>query len=325
MAPLRLASILSFVCHISLVIAIRKGDLPHPSDPFADPKHDPYNPLKYIASNALTAVAFALMLLVAILQSWCVWKYGAKWMLSMVIGAYTFAFGLGTRFALHVHPESQGWYITEYLFVVLSPCAFIAADYVLLGRLASHLASAEYLLVSPRKITIVFVSSDITTFLIQAVGGSLSVSANAPARALAGSRIFLAGLAAQLLSFFVFTFIYLLFLYKVYRHAPHVWAKDQPEAWCRDWRTLACVLITSCVGILIRSGFRVVELSEGFQGRLASSEAFFYGLDTLPLLIATSIYVPFWPGRFIVESSLLKVPTPEVLKESTGNDLEKIQ
>ena len=31
-----------------------------PSDPytFADPKHDPLNPLKYIASNTLTGLAF---------------------------------------------------------------------------------------------------------------------------------------------------------------------------------------------------------------------------------------------------------------------------
>jgi len=49
----------------------------------------------------------------------------------------------------------------------------------------------------------------------------------------------------------------------------------------------------------VRSGFRVVELSEGFQGRLATSEAFFYGLDTLPLFVGISIYIPFWPGRFI--------------------------
>ncbi len=27
-------------------------------DPFVDPAHDPYNPLKYIASNTLTAISF---------------------------------------------------------------------------------------------------------------------------------------------------------------------------------------------------------------------------------------------------------------------------
>ena len=32
---------------------------------------------------------------------------------------------------------------------------------------------------------------------------------------------------------------------------------------------------------------------------MSRSEGLFYGLDTLPLFIATSVYVPFWPGRFI--------------------------
>ena len=29
-----------------------------PANPFLDPKNDPYNPLRYIASNTLTAIAF---------------------------------------------------------------------------------------------------------------------------------------------------------------------------------------------------------------------------------------------------------------------------
>ncbi|KAF8897589.1 RTA1 like protein-domain-containing protein [Infundibulicybe gibba] len=273
---------------------------PHPANPFLDPKHDPYNPLKYIASNALTAVAFSLILLVALIQSWFVKKWGAKWMLSMVIGAYTFALGLGVRFGLALHPESKGLYIVEYLFVVLSPCAFIAADYVLLGRLARHLNCDQYLLVSPRRITIVFISSDITTFLIQAAGDPyLFLQMHRTVLWPGPECVFLTGLAVQLLSFSVFTGIYLVFLYRVYTREPIIWIKDQAGSWYADWRTLAAALALSCLGILIRSGFRVVELSEGFQGRLTTSEAFFYGLDTLPLFIAISIYIPFWPGRFI--------------------------
>lgn len=83
-------------------------------------------------------------------------------------------------------PESKGLYIGEYLLVVLSvrlpilpsfvpfslyiprqPCAFIAADYILLGRLARHLNMDQHLLVKPRFITRIFIASDVTTFLIQ--------------------------------------------------------------------------------------------------------------------------------------------------------------
>lgn len=270
----------------------------HP-DPFVDPKHDPYNPLKYIASNTLTGIAFSLVVIVGIIQTWCIRKWGSKWMMPMTIGAYTFALGIALRFGLHKDPQAKNLYIMEYMFVVLSPCAFIAADYVLLGRLARHLDADQHLLVSSRRITIVFITSDISTFLIQAIGGAMTASANNQSTAITGSRVFLAGLVAQLMSFFSFWCIYIIFLLRIYRHNPEKWGQDRQKPWYKSWLALAAALNISCIGILIRSGFRVVELSEGFQGRLATSEAFFYGLDTLPLFIAIAIYIPFWPGRFI--------------------------
>ena len=41
------------------------------------------------------------------------------------------------------------------------------------------------------------------------------------------------------------------------------------------------------------------ELSQGYHGYLATTEGFFYGLDSLPLFVAIVVYVPFWPGRMI--------------------------
>ncbi|KAF7292330.1 RTA1-domain-containing protein [Mycena chlorophos] len=325
----------------ALVHAAPRKTLPRPADPFLDPQNDPYNPLRYIASNVLTAIAFwrihlvvdafrlyvlpllidgqlnafqALVMVVALTQTWMVRKWGAKFMLSMVIGCYTFAFGIGTRFGLHTHPESKGIYIIEYLFVVLSPCAFIASEYVLLGRLARYLRCDSLLLVPPRRITIVFISSDITTFLIQAAGGSVSIASNTPSVAINGShvyccfkvffclihaQIFLAGLVLQMASFLTFTSIFLVFMYRVRTREPAIWTMDKDKNWQKDWRTLAGAMSFSFLGILIRSGYRVAELSQGYIGHLATTESFFYGLDTLPLFIAISTYVVFWPGRFI--------------------------
>ncbi|PPR07047.1 hypothetical protein CVT26_005248 [Gymnopilus dilepis] len=319
MVTLQLAVVflLTFVSRASAAI---QKTVPRPSNPFLDPKHDPYNPLKYIASNVLTGIAFGLVLVVAIIQTWFIKRLGAKWMMSMTIGAYFFALGLAFRFGLHSHPESKGIYIVEYMFVVLSPCAFIAADYVLLGRLAKHLNADKHLLVRSRRITITF-----------AAGGGLTASANQPAKALAGSRvgavifwdytfvltlhqIFLAGLVAQLLSFLCFTGIYIVFLYRVWRYEPEIWARDNNKKWRKSWQALAFALIVSCIGILIRSGYRVAELSEGFDGPLTTSQALFYGVDTLPLFVAIAIYIPFWPGRFI-RSESRQIPDDKIAHE----------
>jgi len=217
----------------------------------------------------------------------------------MVIGSYVFAFGLSTRFGLHLYPQSKELYIVQYLFVVLAPCAYIAADYVLLGQLGVHLHAEQFLSISARRITVIFIMSDVSTFLIQAVGGSISASANDFTTNRIGSRIFLAGLVIQLLSFVTFTSLYCLFLYRIYTRKPDIWTLDKSKSWYNDWRALGAALLVSCIGIMVRSIFRVIELSEGYQGHLATTESYFYALDTLPLFIAVAVYIPFWPGRFI--------------------------
>jgi len=217
----------------------------------------------------------------------------------MNIGAYTFAIGFACRFVLHVKPDSRGIYIAEDFFVILSPCAFIAADYVLLGRLATYLGSGKHLLVSPSRITITFVISDITTFLIQATGGAVSVAATTTKGEQLGSHIFLGALIIQLISFLIFTLIFLRFVYHVHKFEHEAWLLHRENRWYNDWRLLSVALGVSCVGIIIRSFYRVVELSQGFFGPIAQNEGLFYALDTLPLFIAIFVYVPFWPGRFI--------------------------
>ena len=49
----------------------------------------------------------------------------------------------------------------------LKPCFFIAANYILLGRLAREIDCGDHVLLPLRRLTLVFVMSDVTTFIIQ--------------------------------------------------------------------------------------------------------------------------------------------------------------
>ncbi|PSS30987.1 hypothetical protein PHLCEN_2v2475 [Hermanssonia centrifuga] len=178
----------------------------------------------------------------------------------------------------------------EYLLVTLAPCGFIASEYILLGRLATLLKSTQHLLIPARRIIVIFVIFDVTTFLIQAGGGGIVASAGSKkSQGDLGSNIFLAGLIIQLISFFIFSVIYLRFLFLVHEHERAAWLKDEGNGRWNDWRTLA----------FVRSFYRVIELTEGFAGTLTTTESYFFLLDALPLFCAIAVYVPFWPGRFI--------------------------
>ncbi|KAG8923536.1 hypothetical protein FRC00_006117 [Tulasnella sp. 408] len=119
-------------------------------------------------------------------------------------------------------------------------------------------------------------------------------------------QIFLVGLILQLVSFFFFTTLLVSWTIKVYKHESALWTKDQREGkpWYLDWRALLFALYVSCAGILVRSFYRAIEISQGYHGHLATEEGFFYTLDSLPLLFAIGVYVAFWPGRFISATPL---------------------
>ena len=73
------------------------------------------------------------------------YRHRANYMLCLVIGAYFEGLGLALRLPFRNNPHSNGLYIVQYLFVVLSPCAFLAGDYILLGRIINHLGVPEYI------------------------------------------------------------------------------------------------------------------------------------------------------------------------------------
>lgn len=69
----------------------------------------------------------------------------------------------------------------------------------------------------------------------------------------------------------------------------------------------------------VRSVYRTVELSEGFDGYLTRTEVFFYALDFVPLIVALTIYLPFWPGRYIPRT----LPTaPAIVGEVASPELK---
>ncbi|CAE6378444.1 hypothetical protein RSOLAG22IIIB_11545 [Rhizoctonia solani] len=262
-----------------------------------DPKISPRNPLHYIPNKPLAVVAGILYLAIpAICILWCR-KRWARYMLTIMIGGVCYAIGLFLRLPFGDNSDKLGLYIVMNMFTVLSPCAFIATVYMLLGRLALHLDADEYLLVKSRIITKLFLTSDIVTLLIQAGGGSMAASASAGK---IGSKIFLIGLIIQLISFCAYMVVFAVFLHrmKVNRPGECVLPRNSAEFFSH-WTALAGALIISCIGILIRSIFRTIENAQGFTGYLATHEVYFYVLDTLPLFIAILVFVVTWPPMYL--------------------------
>lgn len=58
-------------------------------------------------------------------------------------------------------------------------------------------------------------------------------------------------------------------------------------------------LLWTCVGILIRSVYRIAEFAQGYDGKLRTTEAYFYALDSLPLFLAIAVWAVVWPPAYL--------------------------
>ena len=128
--------------------------------------------------------------------------------------------GFFTRIGCHYDPYSLGIYIISTLFILLSPVAFLAADYVCLSRIAIYLGRDDVckncLILPVTAFVKILVISDVSTFLIQAAGGGITASTRQnPQLGNSGQIVSTIGLVLQLATFVTYTVTLLLFGYRV--------------------------------------------------------------------------------------------------------------
>ncbi|KAJ6559245.1 RTA1 like protein-domain-containing protein [Mycena vulgaris] len=227
-------------------------------------------------------------------------------MLSLTLGMTAMATGFVLRVLYSNPPFTIGKYIAMDMFILLSPCAFLATDYMLLARLAATFdaeVSDRCLLIRSSRIVKLFVWSDVTTFFLQSSGGGLTATRNVNLTNL-GNKIVMIGLVLQAVSFLLYTCVLVVFGRRVWKQFPAAWRSQNPRPFTvlsrqpiDDWRILFYVMCVTCVGILVRSAFRIVEFAGGYSGTIAVHEGYFYCFDSLPLWTAMTLFCFVWPTR----------------------------
>jgi len=242
-------------------------------------------------SKPAAAVAGALYFLSSLAIFIRLVKTRTWWGLCLPIGALIMSAGFFVRIAQFYAPDSLSVFIVQQLFIITTPAAFLAFNYILYGRFIVECVSREYSWIRPDRVARIFVISDVTTFLVQAGGGGLESSKD-QTTVKAGVRVLLIGLALQTAS-------YVLFIVLV-AHAHHKIVKSALATGSEPWWKIIWLLYFSSFFIMIRCIYRLIELAQGHNGYLLTHEIYFYLLDTLPLFIAITVYVPFWPAKYIV-------------------------
>ncbi|KAI5890449.1 uncharacterized protein SCHCODRAFT_02345316 [Schizophyllum commune H4-8] len=312
---IRTGSLLSIcACLLAAIVPVQAARLDENGDPLI---------IAGFIPKIWPAVLFAALYFLSGTLHWIHWfRTGRpRYMLTLTISMYTMAMGFVFRiiYTQGDNIYSIPWYSLQSIFTLLSPCAFLAVDYVLLRKLSESLGdevAKDCLWLKSSIIVKLFVWSDVITFFVQASGSGLEVNED---MADIGSNIALAGLIIQILSFALFTLLMLRFGWRARSMHPEIWKIGTGEGvWStfgffkitpfHNWRLLWSVMCLTSVAIIVRCIFRIVEFKGGYRGYVMMHEGFFYLLDSLPLWLAMSLYAWLWPTRLVPVTSSTSLP-----------------
>lgn len=147
--------------------------------------------------------------------------------------------------------------------VTTVPLYFCAAIYVTLARTIEEL-NANLSRVRPELLYWFFIPADFISLVIQAVGGALSTSSKGTS--VAGVNIALAGLSMQVVTICVFCGLMGDFILR-YMRSIEVGAKFSPRL-----RIFFAFLGVAIGFITVRCIYRLVELNQGYSGKLVRDQ-----------------------------------------------------
>ena len=177
---------------------------------------------------------------------------------------------------------------SRLVLVTIGPVFFSAAIYVMIYKIINYI-SPQHSRIQPRWIYWLFISADIISLVLQAVGGSMSSSSNGASQA--GVNIALGGLAFQVATLFFFCITVVDFAFR----SRKVWLNFQLAGRFK----LFCVFLgVATLLIWIRCCYRVFELSEGYSSTSVAlrDQPLFIGLESVMVIIAAYCLIVAHPG-----------------------------
>jgi hypothetical protein len=289
-----------------------------------------------VPKNAGFAALFGVYAIAVLLLGIWVRKF-RTYTAVIFVGEMMEVFGFIARVYAHAYPFSdvryptfeiqqhqlitpQFAYIAQMVCLTLAPAFMAAGIYYSLQRLVITF-SGELSRIPPLWIPRIFIICDILSLFLQGLGGALSAyyaSDEKPPDN--GNYTMIGGLSFQALTLLVFLVLAVDYAWRLWKFARNVgWGvlnQDPMAAGLRESKRIKWLIASlsiSAILILFRSIYRVLELSEGWKGRLMSNETYVLWLETVPVIVAGGMLAVLHPG-FCFQSEDDPIPLKKRIK-----------
>ncbi|KAH1932087.1 hypothetical protein KXV48_007888 [Aspergillus fumigatus] len=240
-----------------------------------------------LAAGVVFCTLFGLSMILHTVQF--AWKR-TWWCCVFSIGCLTEVLGWAARTWSAQCPYNMTAFLMQISTLIIAPTFFTAGIYVLLGRFITILGR-ESSIISPNLYLWIFVTCDIISLVVQAIGGGMASAATNDVNGdtAPGTHIMVAGIVFQMASITVFVILAADFV----RRALH---RRLLQSMSGSIVPLFGAMIFSVVCIYVRSIYRTIELSEGWSGYLITTERYFIALDGAMMVAAVVVFNVFHPG-----------------------------
>ncbi|EGP90159.1 unnamed protein product [Zymoseptoria tritici ST99CH_3D7] len=213
----------------------------------------------------------------------------------MVGGLALEIIGYAGRIQLHFNPFPFDPFLEYLICLTIGPAFLAAAIYLCLGRIVVVYGEGISR-VQARAYSILFISCDFLSLVLQAAGGALAATADTRAENKTGVNIMIAGLSTQVVSLLLFIILGAEFAWRVRKNSQQLDPRFENLRSSKKWQLFIIGLAVATVTIFIRCVFRVAELNSGFNGELFNDEVAFMVLEGPMIIIACVCLTVSHPG-----------------------------
>ncbi|PPR04405.1 hypothetical protein CVT26_004230 [Gymnopilus dilepis] len=247
----------------------------------------------YIPTRYITIIFLSLFTLSTAIHTGQSIKYRLWWIIpSIVFGGTLEIIGWTCRLLSSMHPLERLPYILQTTFTVLAPTPLLAANFMILADIIRKLGPS-YSRLRPK-------------LSARGGGGGIAASSTTPTTANLGADIVLGGLVFQTLVIVGYSICGVEFFMRYLKRRPFRGKTNEVNevihgklTWNIQLMSYALVFNTFC--LFIRAVYRIIELADGWEGKVIHTQVLFNVFDGTMITLAIWTTNFFHPGVLLAE------------------------
>jgi len=281
------------------------------------------SPYGYVPTRSVTIIFLVLFTFSMVLHAVQGIRTRTWWTLpTLVIGGFGEAVGWGGRLWSSFEPTLMDPFLMQITTTIIAPTFMSAANFTVLGFLIRRLGE-HYSRLSPRWYLMIFIGLDLGALVVQSIGGAKASMAEGPEESEDGAKIMLYGVAVQMIAMTIYVVCAAEFLFRVFKDKPvrapvsaggsedSVEAREKTSGAPRfssKTKLLIFAMIFTTFLLFVRAIYRLVELNDGWTGKIITTQLYFNLLDGMPILLV------MWSWNILHPAMLLSDEPVQFLK-----------